>query len=265
MRRVDTVFWMQSTARPEAPIWVASILAGANVRRSAFVVDPWRRSLAKIGWLATIQRLDPLFVPFRQAEAELARRFSRGRFEWMPFGVDTDVFKPRQLEKDIDIYWMGRRYEPLHVAIVDYCSKFGLRYIYTENGSIKDPDKLGQLISRSKYFVVTPPDLDDKSRTGGFSPLVMRYMEGLAAGTRLLGVLPTSGEYELLLPIDAILQVNADGSDLAEQLEADKKRTTAAAVARAAEVVRVHHSWARRAQQIFDRLDTGKVAFPMPE
>lgn len=38
---------------------------------------------------------------------------------------------------------------------------------------------------------------------GGFSALVMRYFEGLAAGTRLLGVLPRSGEYESILPMDA--------------------------------------------------------------
>jgi len=63
--------------------------------------------------------------------------------------------------------------------------------------------------------------LDNTRRTGGFSPLVMRYFEGLAAGTRLLVVLPRSGEYEAL-PTDAFCQVSPDGSDLAQRLDEDR-------------------------------------------
>ena len=55
----------------------------------------------------------------------------------------------------------------------------------------------------------------------------MRYLEGLSAGARLLGVLPGSGEYEDLLSLDAILQVAPDGSDLAEKLDADRKNPSA--------------------------------------
>jgi len=47
----------------------------------------------------------------------------------------------------------------------------------------------------------------------------MRYLEGIAAETRLLGVVPRSGEFDELLPRDAILEVAPDGSDLAERLD----------------------------------------------
>jgi hypothetical protein len=53
---------------------------------------------------------------------------------------------------------------------------------------------------------VTPPDVSDPIRTGGFSPLTMCYPEVLSAGARLLGVRRASGEYEALLPRDAILE-----------------------------------------------------------
>jgi hypothetical protein len=86
----------------------------------------------------------------------------------------------------------------------------------------------------------------------------MRYLEGLAAGARLLGVLPRSGEYEALLPLDAILLVAPDGSDLAAKLDADQDNLDArAAVERGRRLVRSHHSWAKRAQQIYERLSTG--------
>ena len=78
-------------------------------RRTAFVVDAWRPALSKIGALAVAQRLDPCFVAFREGCGELSRRFPGGRFEWLPFGVDTDVFRPGPGEREIFAFWMGRR------------------------------------------------------------------------------------------------------------------------------------------------------------
>jgi hypothetical protein len=255
IRWADTAFWMQGSARPEAAL---SMLTAMNpfMRKSAFVVDAWRPALAKIGYLAVAQRLNPCFVAFREGYEELTRRFPRGRFEWLPFGVDTDVFRPGQRERDIFAYWMGRRTPQLHEALLRYCEERGLDYRYTRaSGEFPDPRDLGELVGRCRYFVVTPPDLNDLARTGGFSPLVMRYFEGLAAGARLLGTLPRSGEYEELLPLDALCVVNADGSDLAEKLDADVKDTAAERAAEAAaQLVRAEHSWARRAQQIHGHL-----------
>ncbi len=121
------------------------------------------------------------------------------------------------------------------------------------------------MASSAQYFVATPPDLDHPERTGGFSPLVMRYFEGLAAGTRLLGVLPRSGEYEAILPMDAFCQVAPDGSDLAERLDADRANPdTRLAVDAASAFVRENHSWRRRAEQVFNHLANGAaIEFPL--
>jgi hypothetical protein len=153
---------------------------------------------------------------------------------------------------------MGRRYTPLHEALVAYCGTRGLTYRYRPDGEYLSPDELGRLAGRARYFVVTPPDLNDAARTGGFSPLVMRYLEGLSAGARLLGVLPKSGEYQDLLPRAAILEVAPDGSDLEARLDADAGyREGWAAVEQARILVRSHHSWERRAEQIRGRLACG--------
>jgi hypothetical protein len=258
VRAADTLFWMQSSARPELPVHVASVLAG-RVRRSAFVVDAFRGAICKIGTLAVMQRLNPCFVAFREGYEELKQRYPRGRFEWLQFGIDTDVFDAVPGERQVFAYWMGRRYEPLHEALKSYCSARRLDYRYTlRAGEFADPKELGRRVGQSKYFVVTPPDLDSSARTGGYSPLVMRYMEGLAAGARLLGVLPRSGEYQTLLPLDAIVEVAPDGSDLAAKLDADRKNTASQlAVERARIYVRSQHSWRKRAEQIYHRLNTG--------
>jgi len=259
VRSFDTLFWMQGSSRPESAVWLPSALAG-RAHRSAFVVDAWRPVLGRIGALAIAQRLDPCFVAFREAYDELVVRFPRGHFEWLPFGVATDVFaEVSEMERDIFAYWMGRRHEALHRALLSYCLERGLKYYYTRRGGeISVPHELGRLVARSRYFVVTPPDLSNSGRTGGFSPLVMRYMEGLSAGARLLGVLPKSGEYEALLPPEAMLLVRADGSDLATRLDEDTDNDAGwAAVRRGRDLVRERHSWSCRAEYIHQRLANG--------
>jgi len=251
VRRADALFWMQMSARPETALSFASI-ARPLAQRSTVVIDAWRPSLPKIAALAIAQRMRPCFVFMREGCEELTRRYPRGTFEWIPFGVDTEVFQSRGEERDIFAYWMGRRYEPLHEALVAYCRERDLEYRFTVGGEITDPVELGRMVARSRYFVVTPPDLDNPGRTGGFSPLVMRYFEGLSAGARLLGVRPRSGEFEDLLPDDSILDVAPDGSDLAERLDADRDDPLIGeAVERACALVRAEHSWGRRAEQLY--------------
>lgn len=264
-RRADTLFWMQGTAHPEWPVWAVAVLAG-TARRSAFVVDPWKPSIAKIGALAVAQRLNPCFIPYTEGLADLSAGFPRGRFEWLPFGADTDVFDGGSGERDIFAFWMGRRHEVLHDALTEYCATRGLLYRFSlRGGEFADPRDLGRVAGRAKYFVVSPPDLNDLSRTGGYSPLVMRYLEGLSAGARLLGVLPRSGEFEKLLPREAILEVAADGSDLADRLDEDLASGSARDVVEYTQAfVRTHHSWRRRAEQIRDRLEGGEIRHPAP-
>jgi Glycosyl transferases group 1 len=258
IRKADTLFWIQPAGRPENPL-IFSTLLNPRARRSAFVFDAFEPVLNKVGIVATIAKLNPCFVAYREAYEFLRSRYPRARFDWLPFGVDTDSFQPTAGDKTIFAYWMGRRYEPLHQALLKYCTERGLQYRSTSGGEIAGPVELGRLVARSKYFVVTPPNLDNPARTGRFSPLTMRYLEGIAAGTRLLGVVPQSIEFDELLPRDAILEVAPDGSDLAERLEYDQSRWSEAqtCVARARDTVVAQHSWRRRAEQIYRKLRDG--------
>jgi hypothetical protein len=260
----DALFWIQLAARPNGPIHLASYL-NLGARRSNFVLDAWKPSLTKIGLVATVERLNPCFIAYREATDELKRRFPLAKFVWLPFGAHTDVFYPRRKqEKSIFAFWLGRRYEPLHKALLAYCEARGLRYVYPQGEGLTT-EEVGRLTSSAQYYVATPPDLNDAKRTGGFSPLVMRYFEGLAAGTRLLGVLPRSGEYESILPMDAFCQVAPDGSDLAERLDEDRSNpNTRLAVDAASAFVRENHSWRRRAEQVFSHLANGAaIEFPL--
>jgi hypothetical protein len=85
-------------------------------------------------------------------------------------------------------------------------------------------------------------------------------MEGLAGGARILGVLPRSGEFEAILPVDSILQVAPDGSDLAAKLDSDRANPDSRlAVEGARQMVRTQHSWTMRAKQIYELLNFDKA------
>jgi hypothetical protein len=250
---VDVLFGMNGSWRPETELFLVSLLRRGALR-TCFYVDPWRPQVDRIRQSDRLTRNQVSFIPYREAMDLLEPRAPPGQYVYLPFAADTTVFAERGLERDIDILSMGRRYEPLHQAILKYADANGLNYLFRERtGFIDDPMELGRLASRARYFVCTPTDLNPLRPTGGFSPLVMRYFEGLAAGCRLLGALPKSGEYEQLLPRGAMLEVNVDGSDFAETFARDSAdRSWVPVVASASELVRREHGWDSRARTIVD-------------
>ncbi len=100
-------FWIQQSALPQKAIQAASYL-NFRARRSNYVLDAWKSSLTKIGLVATVQRLNPCFVAYREATDELRRRFPLAKFVWLPFGAHTDTFYPHREQKSIFAFWMGR-------------------------------------------------------------------------------------------------------------------------------------------------------------
>jgi hypothetical protein len=255
IKACDTLFWLQLSARPAAEIHLAS-LSRLGARRANFVIDAWKPVVTKIGVAATIERLDPCFIAYLEATIELKRRFPLAKFVWLPHAGNTDIFYPRKEEKRNFVFYMGRRHEPLHQAILKYCEARGLKYFYSDKFLFGE--ELGRAASSAQYFVASPREVIDPKTKTAYSPLSPRYFEGLAAGTRLLGSLPASGEYEALLPTDALCEVALDGSDLAERLDRDRQNPDhQCAVDAAATLVREHHSWRRRGQQIYDFLKHG--------
>ena len=246
----EAVFWMQLSLRPEKEVSGTNIFA-QGVHRFAYIIDAWPYVLPRAGRALTIQGVDTCFVAFRQGFDQLKARFPDRDFIHLPFGYDDDVFVPAEQDQDVFAFSMGRRHEPIHEALQEYCTRRGLKYVSSTGGAVRDPSVLGEMVARSKYFVVTPPDLDHPERAGGFSPFVMRYLEGAGAGSRLLGVRPTSGEFEDMLPGDSILDVLPDGTDLAARLDEDM--VMAPSRERQLDIaaeVRRRHSWKRRASTI---------------
>jgi hypothetical protein len=231
-------------------------LSRLSARRTNFIIDAWKPVVTKIGVAATIERLNPCFIAYLEATTELKRRFPLAKFVWLPHAGNTDIFYPRKGGKPNFAFYMGRRHEPLHQALVKYCEARGLKYFYSDKFLFGE--ELGRAASSAEYFVASPREVIDPKTNSAYSPLSPRYFEGLAAGTRLIGTLPASGEYNALLPTDAMCEVSLDGSDLAERLDRDRQNPdNQCAVDAAGALVREHHSWRRRGQQIYNFLEHG--------
>ena len=83
--------------------------------------------------------------------------------------ADTDTFHPHKEAKSIFAFWMGRRHDPLHQALLAYCEARNLRYVYFKDGRATT-EELSQLASSAQYFIATPPDLDNPERTRNSVP-----------------------------------------------------------------------------------------------
>jgi Glycosyl transferases group 1 len=254
-RKADTVFWIQLHLRPAGPVW-ALAYTKPHAFRAALALDAFPSILADLPRFVNAQRLGCCFVAYRIPALGLAQSNPRRRYEWLPIGFNDRVFREQGLERDVYAFWMGRRYAPLHDALLRHCRERGLEYRYLEPPWQPIPlAELSRLCARARYFVAVAPDIEDPLRTGGTSPLTARFFEGLGAGCRLLGVRPRSGEFELLLPEEALVDCAPDGSDLTAVLErADSDPEFAAKASAACKYMHREHTWEHRAVHIYQRL-----------
>lgn len=251
VRAADTVLWTQYHLRPDPSVWALGYVRPL-ARRAVLAVDTWQPVVRDLARIVAAQRVAICFVMFREAYTWIARHRPELRVVWLPFAVNDDLFHDRGCERDVFAFWMGRKHEPIRHALARFCSERDFTFVWD---GFWVGEELSTMAARSRYFVVTPPDLDNPQRVGTFSPMTLRYLEGAAAGCRLFGVAPGSGELEALLGPQALVACSADGSDVAAALEAaesdagwDDHRIEAR------DRVNRDHTWERRAREAIEAL-----------
>jgi hypothetical protein len=257
VRRADAVFWVQGHLKPPTPLWALAYVPPLAVR-STLVLDAWGQHLDNLAAVVDKLGIHRCYVLYTEALPSLSANHGALGFRWLPMAANSDVFTDLGHDRDIYAFWLGRRHDALHEALRRHCSERNLVYRFTTGGH--DPatvEELQQIAARSRYIVATPPDVNDPVRTGGYSPLTSRYIEGPLAGARSMGVAAVRPEMDYFFEDGEFVACAEDGSDLSGVLDAadsdpkwEERRTAAR------DRFRQRHTWAVRALEIRDDLES---------
>jgi len=146
----------------------------------------------------------------------------------VPHAVDVLRFTPypKPPARVIDVLSIGRRCEPVHQALRRLAAARDFFYLYDTlpsplvrpSNPIEHREMLASAARVSRFFITYPAKFGDEV-THGQSEVGARYFEGTAAGAVLLGQAPGALAFRRDFPWrDAVVELNGDGSDVADVL-----------------------------------------------
>ena len=183
----------------------------------------------------------------------------------VPLAADLRRFSPYPDPpgRRIDVYSIGRRFDPEHRALLKLASRKEIFYVYdTVPGLLIQPtdyrehrDLVANCIQRARFFVAYPAKVDEIDETRGQSEVGARFFEGAAGGAVLVGRPPTASAFTQDFDWrDAVVDVGSSEDSLAAALSpfiSDPERTTALGRKNAVEALR-RFDWGHRWQRILE-------------
>ena len=173
-------------------------------------------------------------------------------------------FIPVKEEKSVFAFWMGRRYEPLHQALLAYCEARGLSYVLFQGRRIDHRGTgtadVQRAVLRRDPARSRQPQAHGRVQPSGDAVFRRARRPGRACLASCPGAANTSRSCPRTRSARWRRTVPTSPS-ASTRIEAT--RTISAAVDAAGAFVREHHSWRRRAEQVFDHLANGAaIEFP---
>ena len=224
----------------------------------------WANSLYKYrNWLEALRKFDYVFVDLQGSVEPLSKALGRPCY-WLPAAADLMRFGPqlKPISRVIDVMSVGRRQEGMHRALAGMASRNELFYMFdtfaAANAKVYDyrahRDHFARLAKRSRYFIVAPAKMDATHETGGQIEIGVRYYEGAAAGTVMLGQSPDTAHFRSLFGWqDSVIEVAPDGSDICDtirNLDAEPERFREISRRNTVESL-LRHDWMHRWNDIF--------------
>jgi len=214
-------------------------------------------------WLPLLNEFDHVVLGLKGSVPAVSGALGRA-CHFVRGGVDAIRFSPypEPPARVIDVYSIGRRYEGIHQRLLRLAGERKLFYVHDtlqNTGDIEMQDHrqhrdlYANIAKRSRFFMVAVAKVDLQEHTQGQIEVPFRYFEGAAAGCVLLGQSPDCDSFqEMFNWPDAVIEVQADGSDVVEVLAKLAARPGALdRISRrnAAETLR-RHDWVYRWKQI---------------
>ena len=238
----------------------------SSCRTSVCWIDElWAADLPDLKkWLPLLDEFDHVVLGYRGTVEPLSKILGR-ECHFLPMAVDALRFSPypRRLSRRIDILSVGRRWPEIHRACADLAKQQNIFYVHdTFNASysvVEDHrehrDMLADMMKRSRFFVVAPAKIGTEEGSRGQVEVGLRYYEGAAAGTVMIGQAPVCDAYRTLFNWpDAVVEVSRNGSDVAEtvtRLAADPDRMEQISRRNAAGAL-LQHDWVYRWERIIE-------------
>jgi hypothetical protein len=112
-------------------------------------------------------------------------------------------------------------------------------------------DFFSNMAKRSRFFVVAPAKVDTPEQTGGQIEIGARYYEGASAGSVMIGHTLECEAFRALFPWqDAVISLQADGSDVIKVLSGLEPERISAISRRNAQEALLRHDWVYRWKEI---------------
>lgn len=177
--------------------------------------------------LRRLEDFDQIFQPFLDSVGAISKIVNKPCHR-LPHAADVLRFTPypKPSARVIDVMSIGRRSEPVHQALRRLAAARNFFYLYDTlpsplvrpSNPIEHREMLASAARVSRFFVTYPAKFGD-DETHGQSEAGARYFEGAAAGAVLLGQAPGALAFRRDFPWpDAVVELNADGSDVADVL-----------------------------------------------
>lgn len=201
----------------------------------------WADDIPKLGHtLDILNKFDHITSPFYHT-TEILRAHLSVPVTYLPWGVDTVLFNPGPCppRRAIDFCCIGEIADTTHSNLIDYTDTTGRFYFYntiTGRHSILSHrahrHNYANILKRSHFFLTYHAKIARKDERGTQKEFGLRYFEGTAAGTILLGDRvhnPAFDEY-LAWP-DSVIEAPFGTQDIVritEQIEKNPDRIKAA-------------------------------------
>lgn len=213
--------------------------------------------------LRRLEDFDRIFQSFSGSVDAISKIVSRP-CHYLPHAADVLRFTPypKPPARVIDVMSIGRRSEPVHQVLRRLTAARDFFYMYDTlpsplvrpSNPIEHREMLASAARVSRFFITYPAKFGE-DETHGQSEAGARYFEGTAAGAVLLGQAPTALTFRRDFPWpDAVIELNADGSDVANVLADLSRRPDELArlgVRNAVAALR-RHDWAHRWSSILE-------------
>lgn len=235
----DYELFFFSVAQPRDLLYLNSL---KNWReRSGFAVcwlqELWANDIKLTGRLLDVlEQFDHVICPFYHTTEHLKQRISTP-VTYMTWGVDTKLFCPYPSEprRAIDVCAVGEVHPIMHERLLEFAETTGQYYQY---GTIRGHHAMASHVAhrrnyadtlkRSRYFLSFLAKIVNTQQRGTQEEFGLRYLEGIAAGTVMLGSKVNNPSYDMYFDWpDAVIDIPFDAADIADviaELDADPKR-----------------------------------------